>query len=83
MGYKMILFRMIYEEGLDDVKKNYERAFEYYYEACNRNVAEGFKKLSIMYRYVKEWMIMIGSLCKERWEKGWWIFKEGRIIKSK
>jgi TPR repeat protein len=54
MGYKMILFRMIYEEGLDDVKKNYERAFEYYYEACNRNVAEGFKKLSIMYRYVKE-----------------------------
>jgi len=30
---------------------NYERAFQYYYEACNYNIAEGFVRVANMYKY--------------------------------
>jgi TPR repeat protein len=34
---------------------NYQKAFEYYYEACNYGISEAFIRLGNMYKYVRFW----------------------------
>jgi TPR repeat protein len=42
----------MYEQGSHDLRANNERAFQYYYEACNHNIPEAFYRLGNMYKLV-------------------------------
>lgn len=44
----------MYEEGSDDLRRDYERAFQCYYEGCNKGVPEAFNKVGSMYKQVTE-----------------------------
>ena len=48
----LVSIGLVYEEGSELVARNYEKAFNFYFEACNRGVAEGFGKVAAMYRFV-------------------------------
>jgi TPR repeat protein len=54
----------MYEQGSHDLRANNERAFQYYYEACNHNIPEAFYRLGNMYKYVII-VTIIGQACEQ------------------
>jgi TPR repeat protein len=48
----MVICREVYEKGGQDLNPNYQKAFEYYYEACNFGIPEAYTHLGNMYRFV-------------------------------
>jgi TPR repeat protein len=67
----------MYEQGSHDLRANNERAFQYYYEACNHNIAEAFYRLGNMYKHVR-FIANSGKTCEQERGQGAGVFVEGQ-----
>lgn len=66
----------MYEEGSDDLRRDYEKAYQYYCDGCDRGIQEAYNKLGGMYKQV-ELYGSIGKIREARLGQGQRVLHEG------